>query len=302
MKYFKRTFYEMPPKFPKFGRIEDFGKSLSLSSEFSHYLAGAIEGDGNIFVPKNNKRNPSIRIAYNLDDLELAKLIKNKIGHGSIYFVKGVHICNLTFDSLECLLIIINLINGKFRGPKINKLYEAIDFINNKYAFNIPKLPIDNSHIKNNSWLTGFIDTDGSLFLEIQKTSRRVGFLLQQVEINQLNLSNLTLMTKISNDLNIKLTKIPEKITETRNNHAALKIKSTGINNNDTIMKYLDKFPLLSSKYLNFLNWKEAVIMIQNHEHLTTDGKIRFLELKNSMNSKRTYFDWKHLDNNIYFK
>jgi len=44
---------------------------------------------------------------------------------------------------------IINSINGKLRTPKINSLYEMIDFLNAK-GDNILKLPLDTSGLSSN--------------------------------------------------------------------------------------------------------------------------------------------------------
>jgi hypothetical protein len=45
----------------------------------------------------------------------------------------------------------INLINGKFRTPKVKYLYKAIDHINLLYNTNIEKLPLDDSNLGSNA-------------------------------------------------------------------------------------------------------------------------------------------------------
>jgi hypothetical protein len=60
------------------------------------------------------------------------------------------------------IIELLNLINGKFRTPKISRLHNLIDWINNKPNYiklnNSPliKLPIDKSPINENAWLAGF--------------------------------------------------------------------------------------------------------------------------------------------------
>jgi hypothetical protein len=69
------------------------GSNTYLSS----YVAGLIEGDGTIHVPKTERSNkgnlnyPSIQIVFHLKDLPLALLIQKEIGHGSICRKKGVN-------------------------------------------------------------------------------------------------------------------------------------------------------------------------------------------------------------------
>jgi len=67
------------------------------------------------------------------------------------------------------------------------------------------------------------------------------------------------------------------------------------------IINYLNKYPLFSSKYLNYLDWREAYyILIENKEHIGTN-KLKTYEkiklIKERMNRKRKVFTWEHLNN-----
>ena len=62
------------------------------------------------------------------------------------------------------------------------------------------------------------------------------------------------------------------------------------------IIKYFDNFNLLSSKHLDFLAWKEAELLVVNREYRTVEGSSRLINLKSTMNTNRTYFNWKHLE------
>jgi hypothetical protein len=66
------------------------------------------------------------------------------------------------------------------------------------------------------------------------------------------------------------------------------------------LINYLDHFPLLSSKHLDFLAWKDANTLVRNREYRTLDGSSKLSDLKNSMNTKRIKFNFSYLD--IYFK
>ena len=66
------------------------------------------------------------------------------------------------------------------------------------------------------------------------------------------------------------------------------------------MINYLDKHTLLSSKYLDYLNWKEAFLIILSKNHFSEEGRKSISTYKNSMNDKREFFDWKHL--NFFFK
>jgi hypothetical protein len=63
------------------------------------------------------------------------------------------------------------------------------------------------------------------------------------------------------------------------------------------LIEYLDNHSLLSSKYLDYLEWKKAFLIICNKTHKTNLGGLLILTAKNNMNDKRTYFNWDHLIN-----
>jgi hypothetical protein len=71
----------------------------------------------------------------------------------------------LKIKDLKSVLKIIHFINGYMRTPKIEALYRMIEWFNRKLNLNIRFLDLDNSSLSNNSWLSGFIDADGSFYL-----------------------------------------------------------------------------------------------------------------------------------------
>jgi hypothetical protein len=71
------------------------------------------------------------------------------------------NVCKYRISEKNKLIETINLINGKFRAPKIKFLYRTIDHINMIHNTNIEKLPLDNSNIGSNARLAGFADADG---------------------------------------------------------------------------------------------------------------------------------------------
>lgn len=68
--------------------IKDTGyETFTYSSinQFGYYLAGLIEADGSIIIPKEGSTNsPTISIIFNIDDKPLALCIKNRLDFGSI--------------------------------------------------------------------------------------------------------------------------------------------------------------------------------------------------------------------------
>lgn len=108
-------------------------KNEKIKSMFNHkksekyissYLAGLIEGDGYISITNENRI--ILGITFNLKDKPLAEKLLLYLGKGTIVKRKTNSI-ELRFSAKSTLLKIVNLINGKFRTPKIDQLYKLID-------------------------------------------------------------------------------------------------------------------------------------------------------------------------------
>jgi hypothetical protein len=115
----------------KRNKIIDYKDLFNL--KFSSYLAGLIEGDGSIIVPKTERsikgriNYPSIQIVFHLKDLPLALMIQKEIKNGSVTRKKGVNAYILTINNYDGLILLTSLINGNMRTPKIYSLYNLID-------------------------------------------------------------------------------------------------------------------------------------------------------------------------------
>jgi hypothetical protein len=100
--------------------------------QLGSYLAGLIEGDGHIYVPPfplqgQRKRNAFIRLTFNKNDLPLAEKLLKTIGHGYIQSQLDYGVYRLVIANQEGLIKVVNLINGKFRTPKIEGLHNLIE-------------------------------------------------------------------------------------------------------------------------------------------------------------------------------
>ena len=142
-----------------------------------------LEGDGTIIVPaqatersqKGKLNYPSIQIVFQSKDFPLVTKICETLGHGSIHKVTKSAAYVYTINSNEgCASdCFIHFINGYLRGPKYNQWVKLINYLNDK-NHSIEVKSIDTSPIGSNSWLTGFIEADGSFQIRstLDKTSR----------------------------------------------------------------------------------------------------------------------------------
>jgi hypothetical protein len=125
-------------------------------SQLGYYLAGLIEGDGCILTLKSLKSpnariyNPQITITFHVSELPLFKYMKEVLGAGSIYPEYRSNAYTYRISDKNTLIEVINMVNGKFRTPKIIRLHRAIDQVNLKHGTKIEKLPLDSSNLGSN--------------------------------------------------------------------------------------------------------------------------------------------------------
>jgi hypothetical protein len=283
------------------------GINNSKNENFSHYLTGLIEGDGSIFVPKTARslkgrlNYPSIQIIFDLRDFPLSLITQQRLGHGSISRKKGVNAYILTINNKDGILLIISLINGKMKTPKIHSLNKLIDWVNKKEWLNIEKKMISIGKINSSAWLSGFIDANGhfsvrtSIIRKYPKIECRFELIQRQIDHN--NYDNYGFLKEIADLLltdvkSIRLTKP----------HPEYRIRTTNLKANHLLTKYLNQYPLFSSKYLNYMDWLKILKYFENKEHTELESINKIIKIKSGMNDRRTDFNWDHLNKfyNLY--
>ena len=63
------------------------------------------------------------------------------------------------------------------------------------------------------------------------------------------------------------------------------------------LVAYLDQYPLFTTKFLDYQDFRTCFFMMEAKQHLSQAGRDRAKALKACMNDSRTYFNWDHLDN-----
>jgi hypothetical protein len=122
---------------------------------FREWLAGLIDGDGYFLLSKNGYN--SCEITMDARDKKVLYLIQQRYG-GSVKQISNAYAFKYKLRNRAGLIAILNDINGLIRNPtrllQMNKLCVKFD-IELKYSDNITF---------NNGWLSGFIDSDGSIY------------------------------------------------------------------------------------------------------------------------------------------
>jgi LAGLIDADG endonuclease/Cytochrome C and Quinol oxidase polypeptide I len=271
---------------------------------FGPYLAGLFEGDGHIWLPKDNmkkKHNPRFCITFGLKNEPLAKKLLEIIGYGFIRYKPKDNACVLVISPVKGLKKIIEYINGELRTPKIIQLNNLIDWINKNHSSDIEKLSIKKGSLCKDSWLGGFIDADGSLSIQHTKLENKAKKIkiscrlrIEQRMYEPISKNSyFDILTEITEFIGCNLT--TRKQISTGNEY--FNITASSCKSLSIIIAYFKTFPLYSSKYLDYKDWEEAAFLILKKDHYTEQGIARIDILKNNMNLKRTYFNWNHLNN-----
>ena len=281
-----------------------FSKKINDNNKFKGYLAGLFEGDGHIWIQKPGlakRQNPRFCITFAMKNEPLAKKLLELIGSGFIRYKLKDNACILVVSPVVGLKKIVNLINGELRTPKIHQLYALIDWLNKNHNTNITKLSLKKNSLSEDSWLSGFIDSDGSFSvlhtkLENGAKKRKISCRLrieQRILDPVTNESYESVLTNISNFINCSLLVKNQKST----GNSYYTLTASSILSLKIIINYLEKYPLFSSKYLDYKDWKKVVLLIIENKHTVwSDEAISFAALKkNNMNTKRTFFNWDHL-------
>jgi LAGLIDADG endonuclease len=283
------------------------------------YIAGLIEGDGCIKVPSTaislsgKLRYPAITIAFAYKDKplsdKLAKLLGGYVNQGEgNYWV-------LSIQNLLGVHNIALLVNGKFRTPKINELHRLITWLNKygngegKLSF-IEPLGLEVESLGSNAWLTGMLEADSNFMFSytISKISGKLIGLGVYMRLTQqkvrpipnnhsvyLDLSSYSIMNQIALFLSVEL-KEYFRIRPCRILEKGYSIRCRSLLSRTLLINSLTEFPLLSSKRLDYISWKEVHLLSKNKGYKTSEGQARIIELKGSINNSRTVFDWSHLD------
>jgi hypothetical protein len=143
--------------------------SFPSTDKLGAYIAGLVEGDGSIKIPSSVRSDkgkilyPSVTIVFVEKDLPLANFL-SKILKGTVNKASGNWYI-FSIYKLSALHEFAQLVNGKFRTPKIEALHRLINWLNNYGKFEqIKHLSFDKSNIISNSWLAGFSDCDSNFF------------------------------------------------------------------------------------------------------------------------------------------
>ncbi len=255
---------------------------LNFDKDCSSLLAAAKQQQQEATASKKSKYSPKIIIVFKKADLPLANYLRDLTNSGFVLVKPERGYVLWQIQDIVGIFTIISIINGYMRTPKIESIHRAIDWLNNYIEKNkkvllpstisilskismlapLEKKPLDISPIENNGWFSGFSDADGNFSINIHKRSNKNSIRVQlfyRLEINQnyhktdpegKKVSFFPIISKIGSFLDVTV------YSRTRTINDKLFYSFTVISHNkkshSKICEYFNKFPLLSSKFLDY--------------------------------------------------
>ncbi len=301
----------------KYTTLDSKIEEPKLRLKLGAYLAGLIEADGSFAIhdkdSKAKKYLPKILIVFSLNDSPLAEKLMSIIKVGKLYNKPQQGCVIWHIQKIEDVIKIINLINGYMRTPKIEALHRAIKWYNGFY--NIEPLDLDQSPINSNAWLAGFTDGDGNFSINLVDRKKKGAITTKRVQVffrielrqnyhrycsvEQGSTSYFNILSIIARYLEVNLY---SRSREQKDKiFYSYMVVSHNIQSHTKVIEYFDRYPLYSSKYLAYKDWRHVVqeIILRAGKPLTVEDILEIEKIKAQFNKKRTQFDFSHLDSMV---
>ena len=135
--------------------------------------------------------------------------------------------------------------------------------------------------------VTGLVDGEGAFIIYLNKTGKGLtGFTVKlEFKVTQMKHSE-GILFKLKEYFGCGSVVIDNRKTET------MKFHVTDIGSIfNKIIPHFESYPCLTSKFLNFRDWKEAAFIINKKDHLTLSGMLEIIKLHSKMNTARSFED-----------
>lgn len=178
--------------------------------------------------------------------------------------------------------------HGKLRTPKNRRFNDLIKFMNAKYSLDITESLLDKSNFLDNSWLTGFTESDGHFGIKyIEKKAKSdtrkrsvsesvtLKFILNQRSFDKPTSSSMKpFMESLALFLSCNL-----KSYINNTNSEILCVSVSSLDSVKFLVNYFNKYSLIGDKLNDFKKWEIVYNMFIKKEHLTDEGRLNIRSL-----------------------
>lgn len=230
----------------------------------------------------------------------------------------------------EYYKLAVQKINNYIEKNKLNKNPIIVAIITKINIIDIK--PLDTSDIGSNAWFAGMSDADGNFSINFEKKNGKLkriklyyrleckqnykldsnktlnnvltNSIVSEDMLLKMNLNYLEIMSKLASyfkcSLNYRDRDIKLKNNETNKIYLSYLFMTTSLNSKSLLIDYFNEYPLLSSKRLDYENWKSLHLFIcENGESVikTNESWNVALKISKDFNSTKTTLNWSHLHN-----
>jgi len=234
------------------------------SGDRMRYQITGIKDINNVLIPFLEKYPLLSSKFMNYQDFKIAVNLVNNKEHLTL---EGI-------EKLKCLAKSMN--TGR-------SFEDKFDFCKSYY----PTMPI------NPQWVLGFVDGEGSFGFQISTKNKNV-YMLPSFSIVQ-NTHDVFLLKKIQDFFNCGLIhpkRIDDSIEVATSVNSISSLRTTCSSELiDIIIPFFDKYSLLTTKSLDYFDWKTLIYMKKAQLFRTEAGLNKMLSIKSNMNRGRTNFN-----------
>ena len=141
----------------------------------------------------------------------------------------------------------------------------------------------------NNEWVQAFIDGEGSFQFGIFKTKNRnksYNLLIPSLEIAQSS-HEIKVLNRIKDFFGQGYLKPKCDINDINIIKSKPKVNRYILIQYSIVVNFVDKYPMLTSKELDYQDWKKLIYLKNKGTHNTLDGLLEMRKIKNNMNKHR---------------
>ena len=174
-------------------------------------------------------------------------------------------------DNLNKILLIKSKMNK-------NRLYEERWNYLNKLTFDLKP-----------EWVQAFIDGEGTFqcrITDVRNKEKSYICVNPTLEIAQSS-HDVEVLNGIKNFFGLGYLKPKYNIKSLDESKKSRSVNRLIINQYENIISFLDKYSMLTRKYLDYLDWKKIIELKSNNTHKTTEGLQHMINLKIGMNRGR---------------
>lgn len=139
--------------------------NLNNDDKWNQWFAGLTDGDGCFYIAKK-EQTVSYEITVHATDARLLYIIKNKLKAGSVTLRSGNNSVRYRIKQKSIILDIVKRLNGKLHNPA-----RVIQFQKVCALYNIESIQSPFYILKEDSYLSGLIDSDGSFVISVSQSS-----------------------------------------------------------------------------------------------------------------------------------